>query len=58
MGGHRHAPAALPQGNRPGAHFAGEWVVPRTCPDGYGKFRPTPEFDPGTVLSVASRYTD
>jgi hypothetical protein len=31
---------------------------PRAGLDGYGKSRPPSEFDPRTVQSVASRYTD
>ena len=32
--------------------------APGTGLDGYGKSRPTLEFDPRTVHPVASRYTD
>jgi hypothetical protein len=33
-------------------------VDPRASLDGCGKSRPPPEFDPRTVLPVASHYTD
>ena len=42
VGGHRHAPAALPPGKRPGTH----------CNS------PPPGFDLRTFQPVASRYTD
>jgi hypothetical protein len=32
VGGHRHAPAALPPGNRPATHFTGGWVDLRFRP--------------------------
>ena len=57
VGCQRHAPAALPQG-RPGTLCIGGWVGPRAGLDGCGKSRPPPGFDPRTVQSVASRYTD
>jgi len=40
MDGERHAPAALPPGNRPGTHCIRGWVGPRAGPDGWGKSRP------------------
>jgi hypothetical protein len=40
VGGHRHAPAALPPGKRPDTHCIGGWVGPRTDLDGNGKSRP------------------
>ena len=44
---------------RPGTHCIGGWVGPRADLDGCGKTHPTaPGFDPRTVQSVASRYTD
>jgi hypothetical protein len=58
VGGQRHAPAALPPGNRASTHVIGGWVGPRDGPDWCGKSRPPPGFDPRTVQSVASRYTD
>jgi len=33
-------------------------VGPRTGPDGCGKSRPPPGFDPGTAQPVVRRYTD
>ena len=57
-GGQHHAPAALPLGERPVTRCIGSWVGPRAGLDGYGKSRPPPGFDPRTVQSVASRYTD
>ena len=37
--GQRHATAALPW-ERPGTHYIGGWVGPRTILDGCGKSRP------------------
>jgi hypothetical protein len=37
VGGQLHAPAALPQGKRPGTHFTGGWVGPRAGLDGWFK---------------------
>ena len=56
VGGQLHAPAALPPGKRPGTHFIGGWVGPRTGVDGCGKSRPPPGFDPRTIQPVASRH--
>jgi len=56
VGGQRHTPAALPQ-ERQGFHCIGDWVGPRAGPDGFGKLRPL-GFDPQTVQSLVSRYTD
>jgi hypothetical protein len=53
MGGQLHAPAALPQGKRPGTHCTG-WAGL----DGCGKSPPPPGFDPRTVQPVASPYTN
>jgi hypothetical protein len=58
VGGQRHAPAALPPGNRPGTYCTGGWVGPRAGLDGCEKSRPKPGFDPRTIQLVASRYTD
>jgi hypothetical protein len=52
VGGQQHAPAALPQGTRPGTHSTGRWMGPSAGLDGYGKF------DPQTVKPVASHITD
>ena len=43
---------------RPGTHCTGVWVGPRAGLDGWGKFHPTPGFDPRLVQPVATRYTD
>ena len=43
---------------RPGTHCIGSWVGPRAGPDGCGKSRLRPGFDPRTIQPVASRYTD
>ena len=52
VSGQRHAPAALPPGNT-------RCVGPRVGVDRCGKSRPPPPgFDPRTIQSVASRYTD
>ena len=48
------APADLPPGTRCGTHCTGGWVGPRASMDGCGK----PGFDPRTVQSVVSHYTD
>jgi hypothetical protein len=40
VGGQRHAPAALPPGQRHGTHFKGGWVSPTAGLDGCGKSRP------------------
>ena len=40
VGGERHAPAALLQGRRPGAHCIGDWMYHRAGLDGCGKSRP------------------
>jgi len=39
LGGKHHAPAALPQGNRPGTHCVGGWVGPTAGLDEFGKSR-------------------
>ena len=57
VGGQGHAPA-LPPGKGPGTHRTGGRVDPRAGLDGLGKSRPPPAFDPRTVQSIASRYTD
>jgi hypothetical protein len=36
----RHAPATLHPRKKPGTHFIGGWVGPRTGLDGCGKYRP------------------
>ena len=57
VGGQHHAPAALPR-ERPGTHCIGGWVALRAGLDGCGISGLPPGFDPRTVQSVASRYTD
>jgi hypothetical protein len=39
VGGHRHAPAALPPGMKPGTHCIGGWVGPRAVLELCGKPR-------------------
>jgi hypothetical protein len=46
VGGQRHAPAALPQGRRPGTHYTEGWVGPRTGLDRGGKSRPPTRIRP------------
>ena len=58
VGGQRHAPATLPQGNRPDTHCIGGWLGPSAGLDGCGNSRPPPGFDPRTVQLAANRYTD
>ena len=48
---------SLPR-EKPGNHCTGGCVGPRAGLDRCGKSRPPPGFDPRTVQSVASRYTD
>ena len=57
VSGQRRARAVL-SSERPGTHFIGGWVGPRTGLDGCGKSRPPPGFDPRTVQFIANRYTD
>ena len=58
VGGQRHAPAALPPRKKPGTHCTEGRVVPKDGLDGRVKSRLLLAFDPWTVKSVASRYTD
>ena len=51
-------PRPLYPRERPGTHCIGGWVDPRAGLDGCGESHPPPGFDPQTVQSVASRYTD
>ena len=51
-------PRPLYPRERPGTHCIGSWVGPRTGLDRCGKFRLPPGFNPRTVQSVASHYTD
>ena len=52
VGGRRHAPAALPQGNRPSTHFIGGWVGPTADMDGCGKPGPQTGFESKITLRV------
>jgi len=52
VSGQQHAPAALYPRGRPGIHFIGGWVGPRTGLDGR-KISSTPGFDPGPSRPVA-----
>ena len=51
-------PRPLYPRKRPGTHCIGGWVGPRASLNTRGKSLPPPGFDPRTVQSVASRYTD
>jgi hypothetical protein len=42
----------------PASHCIGGWVGHRAGLDGCGKSRTQPGFDPRTVQSIVSRYTD
>jgi hypothetical protein len=57
VGDHNHAPAALPQGKRPGAYCTGRRVMPRAGLDGCEISLPPPRFDPRTFQPVVSRYS-
>jgi hypothetical protein len=54
----RHVPAVLYPRARPGTHYRGGWVGFRTGLDRCRKSRAPPGFDPQTVQTVASPYTD
>jgi hypothetical protein len=58
VGGQRHAPASLRRGKRPGTHCIGGLMGPRAGMGRCGKSCLPLGFDPQTVKSVASRYTD
>jgi len=51
-------PRPLYPQERAGTHCAGSWLGPRANLDGCVKSRHPPGFDPRTVQSVSSRYTD
>jgi hypothetical protein len=51
-------PGRLTPGERPGTHCIGGWVGPRADMDEERKILTSPGFDPQTVQSIASRYTD
>ena len=57
VSGQQHAPAALYPRGRPGTHFTGGWVGPRTCLDGRKNLVPT-GIRSRTVQPVVSRYND
>jgi hypothetical protein len=57
VSGQRHTPAALTPG-KTRYQCTGGWVGHRAGLDGRVKSRPTPEFDPRTVQTAASPYTD
>jgi hypothetical protein len=58
VGCQRHAQTALLPGKRPGTHCIGGWVGLQSRSGQVRKISPPPGFDPRTVQSVASRYTD
>jgi hypothetical protein len=59
VGGQRHIPAALPEGNSSAIQGRGGWFGPRAGLDGYGEISfPLPNFELRPVKHVACRYTD
>jgi hypothetical protein len=54
VGGQRHAPAALPQGNIPGTNCIGGWVGPRAGLENLAPSGP----DLRNFQPVVSRHTD
>ena len=59
VGGHYHAPAALPPGKTPGTYCIGGWLGPRAGLDGCGKSAPPPPgFVSRSFQPVSSRYTN
>jgi hypothetical protein len=56
--GQRHAPAAFYPRERPGTHCTGGWVDPQGRSGQVWNISTPRGFDPLTVQSVASRYTD
>ena len=58
VGGQRHAPGALLPGKRPVMHCTGRWIGPRDRSGHVWRISRPSKFDPRTVQSVASRYTD
>ena len=57
VGGQRHAPAALPPGKTRYPLYR-RLGGPQSRSERVGKISPLPGFDPRTVQTVASRYTD
>ena len=55
MSGQRHAPAALTPGKTRNPLYG---LTPRAGLEGRGKSHPPLGFDPRTVQSLATRYTD
>jgi hypothetical protein len=53
----RHVPAALPPGKKPNIHFTGDYVGARDW-TGAEKSCTPPGFDPRTIQTPVSRYTD
>jgi hypothetical protein len=58
MGGQRHAPATLTQGNRPGTHCIRGRGGPQGGSGRVRKISHPRGFDPRTVQPIAIRYTD
>jgi hypothetical protein len=56
--GQHHAPAILPQWERPSIHFKGGCVGPRAGLERCGNSRPPPGFDRWIIHPVAVCYTD
>jgi hypothetical protein len=57
VGGHRHAPAALPPGKTRYSLYR-RLGGPQSRSGQMWKISPPPGFDPRTVQPVANRYTD
>jgi hypothetical protein len=52
LGGHYHAPAAVPQGRRPGTDCTGGWANLGASANGSGKSHPPPGFETRIVIST------
>ena len=53
-----HVPVSLTLRKSPSAHRTGGWVGSKGHREEWGKFEPTPLFEPRTFQFVASRYTE
>ena len=58
VSGQLHAPAALPQGKKPGTHITGDWVGFRAGLGSVRKISFPPGFDPRTIKPGNSSYID
>ena len=52
VSGQYHAPAAVPQGRRPGTDCTGGWVSLGASANESGKSHPSPGFEPRIVIST------